>query len=268
MKHLFTVFVLFACLILNAQDYPYQKPELLLNKEVKIKDLPRYSLKDGYTNFKKDEKGYKTYEELSYNHTKPEALAGRTFKVTNVTGGKISSRMASYILTLQDDKETIYYKYNLPDSNYYFEVIGGLDVTADFYCDYVAEEQAEPGEKMFGMTENKNNIGIMFEKVINIKTKKSHYNIHLMESSVKPAEKGYGVIITLDNGQQINLPKQLVIKDYSSKYFATKTLTPAEVNLLKTHKITGYKLLDQEATVTNEEGWILRGVLQCLQTKQ
>jgi hypothetical protein len=249
---------------LQAQDYPFRRPELLLNKEVKIKELPSYELQDGYKNFRSNADGRVTYEEIKYNGSKPEALAGRIFKVTNITGGKTSYETASYILTLQDDKETIYFNYYIPSSDYYFEVIGGLDVTADFYCDYVAEVAGEMGEKVYRQTEN--TIGLMFEKVINTSTKKAEYTLYFNEQTVKPAPKGFGVVIMLDNGQKIDLPKSLVIK-HDSAYKAAITLTTAHINLLKAHKITNFKLLEHEGSVTNEQAWLLRGVLQCLLTK-
>jgi hypothetical protein len=264
MKKLAFLILLLTAYALHAQNYPYRRPELLLNKEVKIKELHQLDLQDGYSNFRSDPEGLDIYEEIKYKGSKPEALAGRTFKVTEIKGGKTSFRTAKYVLTLQDDKETIYYTYNIPDNDYYFEVIGGLDVSGDFYCDYVAEVAGEMGEKVYKQTENR--IGLMFEKVINTSTKKAEYVLHFNEQSVKPTPKGFGVVIMLDNGQKIDLPKSLVIKD-DSAYKAAITLTTAHINLLKSHKITNFKLLEHEGSVTIEQGWLLRGVLQCLLTK-
>src|SRR5690606_20657972 len=113
MKNLTFFIVMLFSAVLGAQNYPGNKPELLLNKEVKVldKDSPK---EYGYREFYKDKELDKVYACCQKTSSKYEKLVNRVFKVTAVdpVKGVKSSGGTMYILTLQDSKETIDFKYN------------------------------------------------------------------------------------------------------------------------------------------------------------
>lgn len=144
MRKIYFLFALLAFSFVSAQEsFPFMRPGLLKGKDVKIVD--GYSTeKDGYfMGFYSDDQLLKVYmpSKESTRFSDRKELIGKEFNVVNVDtiteeylGNKKSTR-----ITLQDKAGgKLYYQYNPKNSfDYPFEVIGGLTLPADFYCDYL-----------------------------------------------------------------------------------------------------------------------------------
>ncbi len=106
MKKIIFLFSLLAAVTLYAQNYPGKMPELLLNREVKVLEVPASSIKYGYDDFYKDKSLKKVYACCDSYNSKYDKLVNRVFTVKEVKpyGSSYSS------LTLEDDKEIIYFR--------------------------------------------------------------------------------------------------------------------------------------------------------------
>ena len=87
MKNFTLLIALFFSLIITAQDHPGKRPEMLLGKEVTVKELPAESQAWGYEWFYENEKRIYHYEDNGNSRTKHEALANKTFTVVSVEPG-------------------------------------------------------------------------------------------------------------------------------------------------------------------------------------
>jgi hypothetical protein len=249
----------------GAQDYPGNRPELLKGKEITIKPFQRIGAYTHYNNFYIDPEMRKVYAEKKLG-SEPDSLVGRTFKIQSVEpyeeDGHIEAKM-----TLQDTKgHTLYFKYDSRFDNldfYPFQVTGGLDLPADFYCDYITLTPDVGEEYKTAMVD-----GIAF-----LKRKEENETIYFIE--VRRFEKMLvsepkNLILTLENNKTISKADAAIGSVESPgasgyTYIAISNLTPAEIELLKKNKITSKKIHTFEDKVV--EGNKLKGMLDCLITK-
>ncbi len=143
MKNIILLFTYLLCLsVFSQESYPYKRPELLVGKTVKVIPFTKFWLEYhcGYMNFYTDPKCYDIYKPCNPTSSLHEALSNKEFNVTDMTEGK-GYQSVLYIYKLEDttNKEVLYYEYDRKSSgaDFSFEVKGGLDLPADFYCDYV-----------------------------------------------------------------------------------------------------------------------------------
>ncbi|MFP9098907.1 hypothetical protein ACLI09_07625 [Flavobacterium sp. RHBU_24] len=256
MKKIIFISALMLTLSASAQvNFPGKYVDLLLNRELKVGSV----FGDEYQNFSYRPDGMAPYKKLRYGSDK-KALQGRIFKVTEVK----HNLEETAILTLTDGKETIYYNYNSNDDyNYKFEVVGGLELPLDYFC-----EQIELGldDNEFKIYQNKI-IGFGLSKTINKKTKKAEYELAVSTGSSK--EKGAGVTLELLNGKKIERPKQLVGKDTGKQILRTfLELTDKEIALLTESEIKTITMAGQVVNMDSGISGDLRGQLKCLLTKE
>jgi hypothetical protein len=253
----------------TAQDSPGSRPELLMDKTVKVKPLTAGILayEKGYDNFYADEKMVKRYAETKDRRTKHDALQGRVFTVTGIRPFE-SSGTKNFLLHLNDtlSNEAVYYKFNQNcevQGKYYFEVLGGLEYPDDFFCDYLkTEEDKAAGEKKL--------IATIAEGIHVIKVKKGSAVIYRMEAVTveQVISMLKGVTLVFENGGSIVKPEAEVQmstnKNDNIVYFTTFELTPADVSLLTQSRLLSGKISRFEKTYT--EGQKLQGMVNCLLT--
>ncbi|HYD91576.1 MAG TPA: hypothetical protein VEA37_08845, partial [Flavobacterium sp.] len=199
MKNFTLLIALFFSLIITAQDHPGKRPEMLLGKEVTVKELPPESQAWGYESFYKDEKMLYCYEDNGDNRTKHEALANKTFTVVSVQPGVNIIGVPMHIIKLKASDGTLFFLEYYYNSKYYFQVKGGLEYPADFYCDYITAS-------LYGQTEIYEIQPYDAIKLSKIKLgEKKDYLLSLstLQAEIDLTE---GVIITLENGSKIIKP--------------------------------------------------------------
>jgi len=245
-----------------AQDSPGKRPQLLLDKVVKVKPLPKGMLayQQGYDSFYADENLMKRYAENKSKKTNHEALANRMLKVTAVE----PVQGANYKIKLQDtiSNETIFYKFNETceaKGNYYFEVVGGLDYPADFFCDYVKHESTPAGEQKITaiITE-----GIKITKVSKGKSSNYIMEVRTVEDHISMLP---GIALVMENGLHISKPEvhaDVTASNDNLLYIATFELTPHEVSLLSQSRIVSGKISKFDKTY--KEGEKLRQMVKCM----
>ena len=265
MKKIIVVFALLLSLSAAAQNFPYRKIELLIGKEVQIKPLTEGQLKytGGYEEFSTDVKGIYTYQEGKSVVTKPSALVDRVFKVESIESNPIDDDVS--MLKLKDSKgEIIYYQYK-QDFPTPFNVLGGVVLPEDYFCQYIEETN----DKSTGVQMFKVKRGHMYELTKSKKDKIVKYTLYLETNAYPRDHDGKGVIILLENNKQIKKPTTPVkIKIKASCiYTATFELTPADITLLKDNKIIDYRLFENDGFISADGAEVFQGALQCMLAK-
>jgi len=263
MKHVTLLLALLLIGFLNAQEsFPYKRPELLINKEVTVKPMHPGSEEafGGYENFYSDSNWSKIYKENNRSKTSSSSLTNRTFKV-------VSSEFTSdtpfpyHVFKLEDKqtKELIYYMYNMKlarNDIYPFTVVGGLDVPADFYCDYV---ETYGGDNPIYFIENMS-IYKLQKKMLKGKAK---YSLNLIMTAEPLTQEG--IVVNLENNMSITRPDYPIISD--KRTFGSFELTAKEIELLKNNKITGFTLGKTKGFIGDREAIAIKEGLKCLMSK-
>ena len=122
-----------------AQNFAGNHVDLLIGKEIKV--LPINNKDYGYKGFYKDEKLLKTYKKKIL-YSDYDSLIDKVFIVKQAIPyvNEINDKCFKLVL---DNKElgVIYYDYNpIFETDFNFEVIGGLKLPDDFYCENITKE--------------------------------------------------------------------------------------------------------------------------------
>lgn len=265
---------LFAALLISitaaAQDSPGLRPELLLDKTVKVKPLTDGELayEKGYDAFFTDAAMAKKYAETKDRRTKHDALANRYFKVKEIKPYD-SYGNQNFLIQLQDTvkNELVYYKYNKyseSQKKYYFEVVGGLKYPADFYEDFLTETiDKTTGEKKIAASISEGLHVVKIKKGKEVKYKLEAVTVEQVISMLR------GVSLVLEDGRKLEKPEAEAVmgtnKNDNIVYTASMELTGAEVAMLTQSKVIGGKISKFEKKYT--EGEKLKEMLKCLMRK-
>lgn len=249
----------------TAQSFPYNHPEILVGKEVKIIETME-SEQRGYSSF------YSTTSMSSMNtymptytystYSKKEALIGKTFKV--LSSERYEGYGNPYRLKLEaPDKTLLYYGYrtSIGDFDFPFEVIGGLTIPDEYYCDLA--EKMQSGESTIYTV----NAGIGLNLVKMVTPKTTTITLTVIEFIESDGKYGNGVALLLENNKKIAFPELTIIpmvndaKHY--KYMHTFEFSKKDLELLKTNKVIGVKFIDKVVPIDN--GAQIQGALNCIQ---
>lgn len=266
MKNTLFFIVSFFSIIAYAQDEVYGKPEILLDKEVKIIPRPQNHFDQKYRHFYHDEKMYDNYK--GKHVINKEHLENRVFKVTEVY--KLPKPVYDeiyYRIKLEDvaTKELVYFKYNTAmekHGEYYFEVVGGLIYPSGFFCDQVIKRESTLSKTY---TTTKDYVGTFLEKTIDTKTNKEAYTLFLSFKEVKEPVKKQGLVITFDNGNKIDLPREMFIYE-RQKYTLPLELTPAHLQLLTTQTISKIEIGGVKMYKYDKGFFLIQEMLKCMLT--
>lgn len=253
--------LLFALIVISIKaqaQFPGKHPELLLNKEVKVKPLSETFKKLGYRNFHKNSE-----MKILDKPIKEELLVDKIFKVTDVTPFD-SYGVKKYIIKIESGKDIYFYEYDSRlSSNYSLEVIGGLTFPEGFYCDDLKTET----DKFTGELRVNTPVsdGISFLKVT--KGNSSTYFMSVVEAGATPKVGAIGLILLLTNGKRIEKPTAPIDVKVNTGargylYSAFITLTPDDIKLLTENLITNDRLYVFDGIIKN--GQKISEYLKCL----
>ena len=251
--------------MVSAQEsFPYKRPELLLGKTVTIKKNYFEGNMGKYKNFYAEKNMMKNYKGKVF--LDKEILEGRKFKVTGFERlhGEYQEGWSWIELEEIPAGEKLYYRYK--DGNlmgYYFDVEGGLDLPADFYCDYIDfESVSNYGKKI------SHNTTVSYMKLIKeiAPTGKASYKLQINVSDARVPKKKTGLVINFEGGKSIDLPGQM-FNIQPEKYLTELALSTSQVELFKNNKVISYRFLDLDETFEPNESLMLQGLMNCLVTK-
>lgn len=229
------------------QNYPHNKPELLLNKKVTIRPMVIDALRPGYANFYEDEYKSKTYKKIDYNASDAKELVDRSFIVTDVKG---PNSYNLYTITLKDPAtgELIYYDYKLKyvPNLFPFVVEGGLDLPEDFYATYVKYE-LNGKSKRWSIPDDvgfETDGGISIEKD-NISGVGESYKLVLYgDKNSEPTKIKGPLLVTFEDGTTITRKTAdlFAFPPHNHFYWGIISLTKAELEQVKTKRIKSFRV--------------------------
>lgn len=268
MRNIILLFTLIATVYVNAQVFPEKDIKLLEGHLIKIDNGHKES---GFENFYTDEDATNIYAKKAGRYlTNYDSLIGRTFKVINVKKESEENDKQDAILLLEDinNKRVLYYKYDFLMLSYFFKVIDTIDYPADYFCRYITKDNI--GSTTFTKAGAKKSFKIIkvYDPEIPKEYPKTYYAIDMEFGTSKYTDKRNGVTLLLENGKKIDLPKQKVtVGTAMYDYKTIVLLTDAHMELLKSNRITGYKILEFTKEFDASESEILFRSLKCLLTK-
>ena len=245
-----------------AQNFPGERVELLKGKTIKV--IPFDSevrSKMGYYGFYKDAALEKIYKK-SGNGTPVNELVGKEFKVVSIQPFVTALKENFYKLLLENaETGNLYYKYNPEQSaSFPFEVVGGLEVPFDLYCDYV--EKVNVDGTVVTKTKNLEGIEFIYFKENNKKVYEVKINTPYTDTPVN------GVTITFNDNTKIERPEIVLEKRTQGniRYFSgTIHLTEEEMLLLVNKQIISTKVGNQKRDI--KDGALIKGVVRCFIAK-
>jgi len=253
--------MLFAFAAKAQESYPGKHPELLVGKQVKV--ITNMVEKYGYGNFYTDESMLKTYiEDPQKRATNYTDLLDKTFTV--VSAGPVEMGHSKLQLKAANG-ETMYYNLNTKLAfNYPFEVIGGLTIPAEYYCEEITQSTFDNST----IYESNPALGVMLRREITPgKPDLSSITIFVfMEHNIKPQTTG---TLILENNKTVVFNARMIAQHISAKLFKYQfSVIPSakEIELLKNNKILGVKIGDKIAPI--QGGNKTKNVFACLVTKK
>lgn len=277
MKKNSILIALFCFNIAFSQNFPGKNVELLLNKTVKAKVYDETNQNYHYQNFfvKFDTLSYlSTYNNYAFPnsnnlYSQYDKLVNKAFKVVNIfreheisTPGYTKN---SFILELHNDTiGKLYYKYDAEyDFNYELEVVGGLNLPSEFYCqDITFEKDIFTKEKTYTSPIKD---GITIIKTVNKGISSLYMSILEIGNTANVGKTG--VYLLLENGMKISKPNVKISIDANTnnyRYSCFFTLTPNDISLLKKYKITDKRLYIYDGSVNDDSANYVRGYINCL----
>lgn len=265
MRKLFLLFITCTCMLAYSQNFPANNVELLNGKQLKIKEVKESLRKYGFRDFYNDKslKYNKVYGVKGYgSQTEYDSLAGKVFNFISATPYKNSINKERFIFEIENPTTgIIYYDYDPTfESEYPFEVIGGLKYPENFFCNEIEIST----DKFTGETRiNSPLSGVYFVKTK--KTTESHTYLFLRTSGSTANVNIKGVIILLDNGMKIEKPDckiDVEVGQSNYLYSCLIELNNKDIQLLTANKMTDYRLYVYDNTIKN--GNTLMEYLKCI----
>jgi hypothetical protein len=257
MKKIFIICFIISSISLFGQDYPGMDVNLLIGKELKIKEMTETTKQYGYSDFYKDTNlqiKYNCHQDYKSNY---DCLFGKTFKL--ISHEKYNDLFSHEKFKFQiENSETgiIFYDYD-PNPKYAplfpFEVIGGINFPDGYYCKEIEESKDKFEDKTTYRSPTKN--GINFIKVKRGNLANTYLSIQVTGSTVNV--NGKGVTILFDNGKKILKPNQEIdcdVNKYGDGYIysAFIPLDKIDIDMLKQGKLTDARLYIYDTTINGD----------------
>jgi hypothetical protein len=264
--------ILFSLIVLSnisyGQNFPGYNLDLLLGKELKVKEKSEALQKFGYSEFYTDD-SLKTHYDCceTVDNTKYLSLVGKSFKMVSYEAYQDIAGVTKFKVKIDNSETgTLVFDYDPRfEYSFPFEVVGGIQYPVDFYCrDILYSVDKFSGEVSFSSP----HAPIEFYKVIKGSSSKTQIALHTYGSQLVLNTKG--ITILLENGFKIDRPEVKVsvsaVKCAAGyMYSAFFDLNENELKLLASNKITDFRLYIYEESVPM--GNKLMEYLKCLSIK-
>lgn len=271
------ILLLFFILLINhiyGQNFPYDKPELLIGKIVTVDDSELYKKIDYHNFIKKFNKSKRTYSKFNNkpfvkNVVKSDynKLVDKEFTVVNVF--KLDE-IDKYILELNNNEiGTLFYEYNSKyESSFELIVKDGLNLPEGFLCNQITIDKDKFEDiTRYSIPFNPEEIYLL--KIIFNNQTKLFLDIKVKGNTLNIGEKG--VFILLENGEKIirqneSIDVESYVNRYSSgwKYSTIIELNEEEIESLKKFKITDVRLYIYDETISKETAYKIQEFLKCM----
>ena len=242
--------VLIALPMIGFGQFPGKDVNLLLNKELKVLPKAESLHEYGYDYFFKNKKMKKKYACCDSYNSKYKALVNKVFKVIN-----IEPYNSDYKLLLENDETgTVYFKYSTRFKHSFpFEVIGGLDYPAGFFCKDIKKTEDKFNNEVTYRSPLLEDLN--FTKFVKNDNIVYYLSCNTIGSTV--VVDGKGVILLLDNGEKIEWSEEKIDVKVSSGgnyvYSCFIRLSSEDIAKLQQNNISDFRLYIFDNKVENSE---------------
>ena len=245
MRKIFNLLFLIVIQFCFSQNFVGKHVDLLIGKQVRVLPIKNeLNQMYGYKGFFKDEKLAKTYDKSS-PYSKYKSLVNKIFTVTKAIPYTDDIQNERYKLVLENkDIGILYYDYNPTyDRDFLFEIIGGVVLPADFYC----EEIEKSIDKFTSAIQYKASTGdlVSIFKIEKNGSKTFYLSIGVYGATVSGLNEK-GVILLLKNNKKIEKPDERLDTKYDGDlgylYSAFIKLNDSDLELLKNNELTDARL--------------------------
>lgn len=272
MKTILKLILLLSVKFTYSQDFPGRYYNLLIDKELKVKEYKLERQNNAFFGFYKDEKLTKIYKEGEKGYTEYNSIVGKIFKVESTFITNNEKNEEQIILKLKNEETGyIYYKYNKSSRASFvlkFEIIGGIILPDDFYCDKITMKEDKFTKNIRFSSEEEG--GISFVKLIEADKETVYMLINGYGKTLTIDANGF--IILFSDGTKFEKPNLKFTVEYSNKksyygdyiYSSIITLSKEEIELFKEKLITDYRIYIYDSSVKSKQNILLREYLKCL----
>jgi hypothetical protein len=266
--------ILYSLIVLSnftyGQNFPGSSVELLIGKDLKVREKEETLQKYGYREFYTDESLKMKFDaSLSDANSKYESLVGKAFKLISFDQYIDKSGIKKFKLKIENPETgVLYYDYDPRFENEFeFEVVGGIDYPTGFF-DKEIKESRDKFKNEITYTSPVGYDKINFMKVKDLKGTHTYMAISEIGGALNLKKKG--VVLLLENGFRINKPKAELHVEVSNSgtgyiYSAFFELTNDDIKLMSVNAITDYRLYIYDRNVTT--GYTLREYLKSIVKK-
>lgn len=280
-KMILFFFVVFVSISLNAQKIPIlylSAIDSLVNKELKVRDLPESEKKDGYYGFYVDKKHKKVYKGNLLDKTKYEYLVGKIFKVLSYE--RYIDHSENYILLTLENKETgiLYYPIyeefsNCPcfvQGDSQVEIMSGIIYPEGFFCKDITENKDRFTDEITFSTPNPRDFTYRHKNDIKFVKDKNGIMLLIYQWGASLNVNQKGLILLLKNGGKIEKPDAELHVETAENlggyiYSTAIYLSADDIKLLTSNEITDDRLYIYDGAIL--EGGKYKEYLKCLLKK-
>jgi hypothetical protein len=268
--------ILFSLIVLSniasyGQNFPGTNVELLIGKELKVKEKDESLQRYGYNDFYSDgalKRKFNCCE--NKQNTRYKTLVGKIFKMLSFEAYTDLMGIDKFKLKIENPEVGImYYDYDPRfELEFEFEVIGGLTYPEDFFCkNIVSTNDMFTGELDYASPF----APVEFYKIIKGNTARTQITLKSQAPILTLNVKG--VIILLENGFRIERPeakieiKKIKALDGSDAFMYTSVFDLGEndIKLLAENRMIKYRLFKHDTNVTMGE--TLMNYMRCIAAK-
>lgn len=240
-------------------QFPAHRPELLINKEVRILPLGEGMQKFGYNNLHKTENMNHLENPIKY-----ENVVGKIFTVVSTTPYTKNGKVKYNIKLNSPQNGTLFYDYETDyDFNYILQVIGGLKLPNDLWCDKITQSI----DKFTGVITARTPFseGFCFIKVLEGGSSTIYLTVNEIGSTLNVGKKGF--VLLLADGSKIEKPNEVIdvkvnIGGKGYLYNAFVRLSEDDIEKLLKSEITDNRLYLYDGSV--KDGKKLQSFLTCI----
>lgn len=265
-KLLLTIMVLLP-VVASAQDFPGKHPEILIGTKVKPIDIRKERQEYKYENF------YKSFNFKSDNRIFPikrgsysnyDSLVNRIFDVKEV----YDKMGVTYLLLHNEDIGDVYYNYSkYYEHSFELKIVDFTSIKKDVFCnsDHISKVESKVDESITYYAR----VSDYGNTITKVKEKgKSSYYLSLSKNSTGYATPSNGLTILFEDNTRLKFPNEEVRASVTSSgysYSVFHRLTPNEIKILKSKRITDYKLSFLENSLSELDGIKLKYLMECLE---
>lgn len=263
MRLCFLLMLLMSSFYLSAQNIPLKSLDLILGKDIKVKEKPESTRKYGYDGFYLDSNFNQIYACCENYSSKYSDLVGKVFKVNSFKEYKFNYAKSKAKLVIENTETGIlYFDYDAEsEDGFPFEVVGGLVFPEGYFCNEISQSIDKFSGKITYSSPVLDQIVVL--KVVDADKVNIYMSVNAYGSTISLAKKG--VVLLLSDGTKIDKSDEDITVEVSGsgyRYSSFFQLTRQDVERLTNVAVTDVRLYIYDSSIANGEE--VKEYIKCL----